>query len=103
MMVFKDNFKTASPKLLEPIYNLEIKCPEEFVGDVMSDLPSRRGVILGIDVEGRYQKIKAKMPLAEVDKYRDVKTQNWLFLLCLIHKIHLSNSKIRLQNKWPPY
>lgn len=69
MMVFKDNFTQAAPKILEPIYDVEIKVPEEFVGDVMSDLPSRRGVILGIDSEGKYQKIKARMPLSEVDKY----------------------------------
>ncbi|MFN3307006.1 MAG: elongation factor G, partial [Candidatus Kapaibacteriota bacterium] len=69
MMVFKENFVKADPKILEPIYNVEIKVPEEFVGDVMSDLPSRRGVIIGIESEGKYQKIKAKMPLAELDKY----------------------------------
>jgi elongation factor G len=69
MMVFKDNFTQAAPKILEPIYDVEIKVPEEFVGDVMSDLPSRRGVILGIDSEGKYQKIKARMPLSEVDRY----------------------------------
>lgn len=69
MMVFKDNFTQASPKILEPIYNVEIKVPEDYVGDVMSDLPSRRGVILGIESEGKYQKIKARMPLAELDKY----------------------------------
>lgn len=69
MMAFKDTFTQAAPKILEPIYNVEVKVPEEFVGDVMSDLPSRRGVILGIDVEGKYQKIKARMPLAELDKY----------------------------------
>lgn len=69
MNVFKENFTQASPKLLEPIYNVEIRVPEDFVGDVMSDLPSRRGVILGIDSEGRYQIIKARMPLAELDKY----------------------------------
>lgn len=69
MMVFKENFVKADPKILEPIYNVEIKVPEEFVGDVMSDLPTRRGVILGIESEGRYQKIKARMPLAELDRY----------------------------------
>jgi translation elongation factor 2 (EF-2/EF-G) len=69
MMVFKENFVKADPKILEPIYNVEIKVPEEFVGDVMSDLPSRRGVIIGIEHEGRYQVIKARMPLAELDKY----------------------------------
>lgn len=68
-MVFKDNFIKADPKILEPIYDVEIKAPEEFVGDVMSDLPSRRGVIQGIESEGRYQTIKARMPLAELDKY----------------------------------
>ncbi len=69
MMVFKECFTQAAPKILEPIYTVEIKVPEEFVGDVMSDLPSRRGVILGIESEGRYQIIKARMPLAELDKY----------------------------------
>jgi len=69
MMAFKETFVQAAPKILEPIYELEIKVPEEFMGDVMSDLPSRRGLILGIDSEGKYQKIKARMPLAELDKY----------------------------------
>ncbi len=69
MMVFKNNFVEAAPKLLEPIYDVVIKAPKDFVGDIMSDLPSRRGVILGMDTEGNYQKIKAKMPLAELDKY----------------------------------
>lgn len=69
LMAFKETFVKADPKILEPIYDIEIKVPEDFVGDVMSDLPSRRGVILGIDTEGRYQKIKAKMPLAELDRY----------------------------------
>ncbi len=69
MMVFKENFVQAAPKLLEPIYDIKVKVPEDFVGDVMSDLPSRRGVILGVDTEGRYQVINARMPLAELDKY----------------------------------
>jgi len=69
MMVFKENFVKADPKVLEPIYDVKIRVPEEFVGDVMSDLPTRRGLILGIDTEGRYQTINAKMPMAELDKY----------------------------------
>ncbi len=69
MMVFKDLFKQANPKILEPIYDVSVKAPEEFVGDIMSDLPTRRGLILGVDAEGRYQVVKAKMPLAELDKY----------------------------------
>lgn len=67
--VFSENFIQASPQLLEPIYKVKIRVPEEFVGDVMSDLPTRRGMILGIDAEGRYQIVNAQMPLAEVDKY----------------------------------
>jgi elongation factor G len=69
MMVFKDIFKKADPKVLEPIYNVKIRVPEEFVGDIMSDLPTRRALILGIDAEGRYQTVNAKMPMAELDKY----------------------------------
>lgn len=68
-MAFKECFTKAAPKILEPIYNVEVKVPSEFVGDIMSDLPSRRGMILGSDSEGSYQKIKARMPLAELDKY----------------------------------
>jgi elongation factor G len=68
-MAFKEAFTGASPKILEPIYNVDIRVPADFVGDIMSDLPSRRGVILGSDTEGSYQKIKARMPLAELDKY----------------------------------
>ena len=66
---FKEAFVQAAPKILEPIYNVEIKVPEQFVGDIMSDLPSRRAVILGIDTEGKMQIIKTKMPQAELDKY----------------------------------
>jgi elongation factor G len=69
MMAFKNNFVEAAPKILEPIYEVVVKVPEDFVGDVMSDLPTRRGVIQGIDSEGRYQTVKARMPLAELDKY----------------------------------
>ncbi len=69
MMVFKTNFVEAAPKILEPIYEVQIKVPEDYVGDVMSDLPTRRGMILGIDSAGRYQLINARMPLAELDKY----------------------------------
>ena len=69
MMAFKDAFTQAAPKILEPIYNVEIKVPTDFIGDIMSDLSSRRGMILGQDSEGNYIKIKARMPLAELDKY----------------------------------
>lgn len=67
--VFKDAFEKAKPQILEPIYELEILCDGEFMGDVMSDLQTRRGIIMGMDAEGHYQKIKAKVPLLELYKY----------------------------------
>ncbi len=66
---FKESFVAATPKILEPIYNVSIVVPEQYVGDIMSDLPTRRGIILGIDVQGKVQIVRAKMPLAELDKY----------------------------------
>ncbi|WP_235297846.1 elongation factor G [Portibacter marinus] len=68
-MVFKKNFENASPQLLEPIYDLEILCSDTVMGDVMSDLQTRRAIIQGMDTEGHYQKIMAKVPLAELYKY----------------------------------
>jgi len=68
-MAFKDAFSRASPILLEPIYHVEVVVPEEFMGDVMGDVSSRRGKILGMDAEGPFQKVKAQVPLAELYKY----------------------------------
>jgi elongation factor G len=69
MMAFKDAFMRAEPQLLEPIYDLEILLPEEVMGEVMGDLQTRRSLIMGIDSKGNYQVIKAKTPLAELDRY----------------------------------
>lgn len=71
-MGFKKAFMDASPVLLEPIYEIEVKVPEEYMGDVMGDISSRRGKILGMDADGRFQVIKAKVPLAELHKYSTV-------------------------------
>jgi elongation factor G len=68
-MAFRDAFIEASPKLLEPIQDLEIQVPEDIMGDVMTDLQSRRSIIMGIDSKGKYQIIKAKTPLSELDRY----------------------------------
>lgn len=68
-MAFRKAFDKAKPQLLEPIYNLEILCASETMGDVMSDLQTRRAIIMGIDAEGHYQKVKARVPLAELYKY----------------------------------
>jgi len=66
---FKKGFQEAKPVILEPIYDVTIKVPEEFMGDVMGDISSRRGKISGMDTEGPFQIIKAKVPLAELYKY----------------------------------
>jgi elongation factor G len=67
--VFKQCVLNAKPILLEPIYDVEVKVPEEFMGDVMGDLSSRRGKIMGMDSVGHFQVVKAKIPLAELDRY----------------------------------
>lgn len=66
---FKESFMAADPILLEPIYDLEVIVPEEFMGDVMGDISVRRGKIQGMDSEGSFQRIKAKVPLAELYRY----------------------------------
>ena len=68
-MAFRDAFMNAEPQLLEPIYDMEILVPEETVGEVMGDLQTRRSIIMGIDTKGKYQVIKARTPLAELDRY----------------------------------
>jgi len=68
-MAFKDAFMKAKPYLLEPIYNVEIIVPEEYMGDIMGDISSRRGKIAGMDPDGPNQKIRAQVPLAELYKY----------------------------------
>ncbi|MEL6924473.1 MAG: EF-Tu/IF-2/RF-3 family GTPase, partial [Bacteroidota bacterium] len=67
--VFKNAFEESRPQILEPIYDLEILCSDEVMGDVMSDLQTRRAIIQGMGAEGHYQQIKARIPLAEMYKY----------------------------------
>jgi elongation factor G len=69
MMAFKDAFMRAEPQLLEPIYDVEVLLPEEVMGEVMGDLQTRRALIMGMDSAGAYQIIKARVPLAELDRY----------------------------------
>ncbi|WP_163708449.1 elongation factor G [Mangrovibacterium lignilyticum] len=66
---FSRAFKEAGPKILEPIYNLEVVVPSERMGDVMSDLQGRRALIMGMGSEKGYEKIEAKVPLKEMFKY----------------------------------
>jgi elongation factor G len=66
---FSEAFKNAGPKLLEPIYDVEVLTPTEKLGDVMSDLQGRRAVILGMNSEKGYEKLTVKLPLKELSNY----------------------------------
>ncbi len=68
-MAFKDAMAQAKPILLEPIMHLEITVPDENMGDVIGDLNSRRGKVLGVDPKPPNQVIRAQVPMAEVLKY----------------------------------
>lgn len=66
---FKDAFLNSKPKLLEPVQELVVKVPEDMVGNVMTDLQSRRSIIQGIESSGKYQILKSNTPLAELYGY----------------------------------
>ena len=66
---FSQAFREAGPKILEPIYDVEILVPADYMGDVMSDLQGRRGLIMGMSSEGAIQRLSAKVPLAELANY----------------------------------
>ncbi|MCK4461299.1 MAG: elongation factor G, partial [candidate division Zixibacteria bacterium] len=69
LMAFKEGFMEAKPVLLEPIYNIEVTVPDDYTGDVMGDLSSRRGKIAGMDPEGKNQRIRAAVPQVELYQY----------------------------------
>ena len=66
---FSTAFKNASPKILEPIYNVTVSVPGEYMGDVMSDLQGRRALIMGMESEKGFEKLNAKVPLKEMSTY----------------------------------
>jgi len=66
---FSMAFKNAGPKIMEPIYNMDILVPEDMMGAVMTDLQGRRGIVMGMESAGKMQRIKAKVPLAELNRY----------------------------------
>ena len=66
---FSTAFKNASPKILEPIYNVIVSVPGEYLGDVMSDLQGRRALIMGMESEKGFEKLNAKVPLKEMSNY----------------------------------
>ncbi|MDR0728498.1 MAG: elongation factor G [Prevotellaceae bacterium] len=66
---FKEAFKKAGPKIMEPIYNVEVMVPGDAMGDVMSDLQNRRAIIGGMSSEKGFEILNARVPLAEMNKY----------------------------------
>lgn len=68
-MAFKKVFQEAKPVILEPVEDLEVRVPDEFMGDVMGDISSKRGKIMGMEQDGSFQLIRAKVPLAEMHMY----------------------------------
>ncbi|MCC8171257.1 MAG: elongation factor G [Parabacteroides sp.] len=66
---FSEAFKNAGPKILEPIYDVEVSVPADKLGDVMSDLQGRRALIMGMNSEKGYEKLQAKVPLKEMSTY----------------------------------
>jgi len=66
---FKQAFKECGPVILEPVYDVEVLTPDEVMGDIMGDLQSRNAMIMGMEAEGHYQKIKARVPLRDLYKY----------------------------------
>ena len=68
-LAFKKGAEQANPVLLEPIMNIEVMAPEQFMGDIMGDLNSKRGRIMGMEPKGKFQIIKAQAPLSELGRY----------------------------------
>jgi elongation factor G len=66
---FKEAFMSARPCLLEPIHTVEVRIPEDCMGKVVGDLSSRRGKILGMDIEGQFQVIRAEVPAMQLYRY----------------------------------
>jgi elongation factor G len=69
LQAFRQAFQQADPQVLEPINQVEVLCPEDLTGAIMGDLQSRRGIVEGMDTEGHFQKIIAKVPLAEMHDF----------------------------------
>jgi elongation factor G len=66
---FSEAFRNANPKVLEPVYDVEVFVPADVMGDVMSDLQGRRAIIMGMSSENGFEKISAKVPLKEMSSY----------------------------------
>jgi elongation factor G len=69
LMAFKQAFQEADPQILEPIYQVEVLCPEDLTGAVIGDLQTRRGIVEGMESEGHFTKVIAHVPLSEMHDY----------------------------------
>lgn len=69
LMAFKQAFQEADPQIMEPIYHLEVLCPEDLTGSVIGDLQTRRGIVEGMESEGHFTKVIAHVPLSEMHDY----------------------------------
>ncbi|MCW3111595.1 MAG: translation elongation factor 2 [Segetibacter sp.] len=69
MMAFKQAFQQADPQVLEPIYSVEVRCPDELTGGIMGDIQQRRGMVEGMDTEGHFTVVKAQVPHAEMQSF----------------------------------
>lgn len=69
MMAFRQAFQQADPQVLEPIYAVEVRCPDELTGGIMGDIQQRRGMVEGMDTEGNFTVVKAQVPHAEIQNF----------------------------------
>ncbi|MFT3844627.1 MAG: elongation factor G [Lacibacter sp.] len=69
LQAFRQAFQQADPQILEPMYKVEVLCPEDLTGSVIGDLQTRRAMVEGMDTEGHFTKVIAKVPLAEMQDY----------------------------------
>ena len=69
LKAFKQAFQEADPQILEPIYNVEVSSPDDLTGSVIGDLQTRRAIVEGMDAEGHFTKINARVPLSEMNDY----------------------------------
>lgn len=73
---FSEAFRNANPKILEPVYDVEVLVPSDKMGDVMSDLQGRRAIIMGMESENGFEKITARVPLKEMASYSTALTNH---------------------------
>ena len=99
-IAYKKACEEAQPVLLEPIMNVTITTPEDYMGDIMGDLNSRRGKVLGMDNAGKNQVIKANVPMAEFLTYApDLRSMTMEFSHYDEVPIHIAEKIVEAKNK----